>query len=311
MQTVLGAGGPIANIIARSLPDYCERIRLVSRNPKAVNRGDELFAADLLQPKLVDAAIAGSEVVYLCPGLLYKSSVWEQQWPVVMQNTINSCEKFGARLVFFDNVYAYGQVTGEMTENTPFNPCSRKGEVRAKIATQLLDAMQQGRVEAMIARSADFYGPATPYAMLTFMVFDNLNKGKGTQWMIRTDLPHSFTFTPDAGQVTALLGNTPDAFGQTWHLPTDPAPWTPAQFIEEVHRAYGHNGKPMVLGKGMMKLLSWFIPVLRETLEMQYQNEQAYHFSSAKILNELDIPFTPYARGLKETIQYYQKLRKK
>lgn len=162
MQTVLGAGGPIANIIARSLPDYCERIRLVSRNPKAVNRGDALFAADLLQPKLVDAAVAGSEVVYLCPGLLYKSSVWEQQWPVVMQNTINSCEKFGARLVFFDNVYAYGRVDGEMTESTPFNPCSRKGEVRAKIATQLLDAMQQGRVEALIARSADFYGPATP-----------------------------------------------------------------------------------------------------------------------------------------------------
>ena len=94
-----------------------------------------------------------------------------------MQNTINSCEKFGARLVFFDNVYAYGQVVGEMT-NTPLI-LLRKGEVRAKIATQLLDAMQQGRVEALIARSADFYGPATPMpCSLLWLVFDNLNQGK-------------------------------------------------------------------------------------------------------------------------------------
>ena len=46
-------------------------MRLVSRNPKAVNRGDELLPP--FTALLVDAAVAGSEVVYLCPGLLYKA----------------------------------------------------------------------------------------------------------------------------------------------------------------------------------------------------------------------------------------------
>ena len=31
-----------------------------------------------------------------------------------------------------------------MTEETPFNPCSRKGEIRAKIATTLINEWKSG-----------------------------------------------------------------------------------------------------------------------------------------------------------------------
>ena len=31
-----------------------------------------------------------------------------------------------AKLIFFDNVYMYGKVNGIMTEETAFNPCSKK-----------------------------------------------------------------------------------------------------------------------------------------------------------------------------------------
>jgi len=43
-----------------------------------------------------------------------------------------------------------------MTEETPFNPCSRKGEIRAKVATTLINEWMLGALIAMIARSADF-----------------------------------------------------------------------------------------------------------------------------------------------------------
>jgi hypothetical protein len=61
-----------------------------------------------------------------------------------MSNVIEACKKSGARLVFFDNVYMYGRVAGPMTEVTPFNPCSAKGEIRARVATRLLDEIKQG-----------------------------------------------------------------------------------------------------------------------------------------------------------------------
>jgi len=49
----------------------------------------------------------------------------------------------------------YGKVSGTMTEETPFNPCSKKGEVRAKIATSLINEWKAGALTAMIARAAD------------------------------------------------------------------------------------------------------------------------------------------------------------
>jgi hypothetical protein len=55
-----------------------------------------------------------------------------------MRNAIEAAKRANARLVFFDNVYMYGKVDGVMTEETPFNPCSKKGEIRAEIATSLL-----------------------------------------------------------------------------------------------------------------------------------------------------------------------------
>lgn len=307
MQTILGAGGVIARELAKSLTTYTTNIRLVGRRPQKVNATDELFAADLTNPQQTLAAVAGSEVVYLVAGLPYSAKTWGEQWPVVMQNVIAACAAHGAKLVFFDNVYPYGKATSHMTEDTPFNPCSKKGEVRAQIALMLLNAMASGKVTALIARSADFYGPDTPASMLEFMVFNNLNKGKAPQWMMRTDLPHSFTYTPDAGKFTALLGNTPSAYGQSWHLPTAKENWTPADFIEAVQKAYGTSKKVMVLGSGLMRVLGIFMPILRETNEMQYQNSQPYFFDSSKFEKAFGMQATPYAEGLQECIRFYKK----
>src|SRR5690606_20375555 len=135
MQTILGANGVIGNELSKLLPQYTDKLRQVSRNPKLVNATDETFVADLLDPKAVSDAVKGSEVAYLVAGLKYDATVWAEQWPKVMRNTIDACKRHGTKLVFFDNVYAYGKVEGMMTEDTPYNPCSKKGEVRAKIAT--------------------------------------------------------------------------------------------------------------------------------------------------------------------------------
>ena len=104
-------------------------------------------------------AVAGSSVVYLLVGVKYDHEVWRKVWPRVMSNTIEACKRVGVKLVFFDNVYMYGRVTGPMTEETAFNPCSLKGEIRAKLATTLMDEWKAGALSCLIGRSADFYGP--------------------------------------------------------------------------------------------------------------------------------------------------------
>jgi len=241
MQTILGANGVIGVELARALPKYTNKIRLVSRNPKKVNESDELFPADLLDAEKTSQAVEGSEIVYLTAGLTYNIKIWQVQWPLIMKNVIDACKKHNAKLVFFDNVYCYGRVNGWMTEDTPVNPLSKKGELRAKIAGMVLDEVKEGNLKALIARAADFYGPNTPLSFVNAMVFDNFKKGKKAQWLISDKFRHSFTYTPDAGKATAILGNTESAYNQVWHLPTDPNSLTGKEFTSEERRDQGNH----------------------------------------------------------------------
>lgn len=298
MQTILGSGGIIANYIAKALPAYTSNVRLVSRNPKAVTGIEELVQADLTSAEQVMSAVKGSEVVYLTAGLQYDIKVWREQWPKLMRNVINACKENGSRLVFFDNVYMYGKVVGPMTEETPFNPCSRKGEVRAEIATMILDEIKKGELTALIARAADFYGPATANSFLNMMVFENLKKGKSAQLMISKNLKHSFTYTPDAGKATALLGNTLSAFNQTWHLPTDANALTGQQIVDLAARELNMKPKVTVLPRLMIQLAGLFNPIIKESVEMLYQYDSDYIFDSGKFDSAFTFEKVTYAEGI-------------
>ncbi|MEO7990092.1 MAG: NAD-dependent epimerase/dehydratase family protein [Chryseolinea sp.] len=304
MQTILGANGTIAHELSKHLPQYTNQIRQVSRNPKKVNPSDELVTADLLNYDQTEKAVAGSEVVYLLAGLKYDVKTWEQQWPIVMRNTIDACKKNGSKLVFFDNVYAYGQVNGPMTEETPFNPNSKKGEVRAKIATTLLDEIKQGNLQGMIVRAADFYGPGALLSLTHSTVNERLKAGKSAQWVGDPKKVHTFTYTPDAGRTVAIAGNTPSAYNQTWHALTSPEKITGDDYIRMAYEILNKQYKsPQVMSKFGVRLLGLFIPVLREFVEMMYQFENEYVFDSAKAEKAFNVKATPYKEGISETLK--------
>src|SRR5580704_9393918 len=172
MITILGAGGAIGNELVKLLGAKNQPFRLVGRNPKATTGATETFAADITDRDQTIRAVAGSSVVHLLVGLKYDRHVWQEMWPRIMRNALEACQRAGAKLIFFDNVYMYGKVTGAMTEETPFNPCSRKGEIRAQIATTLIDEWKSGALTGMIARAADFYGPDTRNGVPNVLVFD-------------------------------------------------------------------------------------------------------------------------------------------
>jgi len=300
MQTILGANGTIGSLLAKELTVYTDKIRLVSRNPKKVNETDELFPADLSNPSVVDQAVEGSDVVYLVVGFEYKLSVWEEKWPRLMKATIAACLKHNARLVFFDNVYMYdiGSIP-HMTEASPYNPPSRKGAVRRQIAQMIMDEVKAGRLMALIARSADFYGPDNKASMLTLMVYDNFLKGKAANWPVDKNKKHSFTYTPDAAKATAILGNTDDAYNAIWHLPTDRNILTGDEIIGLFAKEMNVSKKVTVMPVWMMKLLGIFVPILKEFPEMMYQYDRDYFFDSSKFEKRFSFTPTTYQEGVK------------
>ena len=304
MQTILGANGTIGKVLARELLSYTDKIRLVSRNPRKVNESDELFPADLSKPEMVDRAVEGSEVVYLVVGLDYKLNVWEEQWPKLMRAVLDACIKYNSRLVFFDNVYMYDiNAIPHMTEESPINPPSRKGAVRKYIAQMLLDEVKAGKLLALIARSADFYGPNNEKSVVMEIGYKNLKKGKSANWFINADKKHSFTFTPDAAKATALLGNTVDAYNQVWHLPTDKNALTGREFVDLFARELKVKSRIFVMPMWLIKVLGQFVPVLKEMPEMMYQNDRDYFFDSAKFDKRFKFKTTTYQEGVRMIVE--------
>ena len=309
LHTILGAGGAVGRELSIQLARQGRRIRQVGRHPIVVQPGDELKTADLTNAQATFAAVAGSEVVYLVAGLTYSTSIWQARWPLVMRNVIDACSRHKARLVFLDNVYAYGRVDGSgdgiMRETTPFNPCSKKGEVRAAIATTLLEAMQRGEVQALIARSADFYGPGADMSLLASILFSRLRAGKAPQWVGNPDAVHTFSFTPDIGRALIALGASPAAFGQTWHVPTARDLGHEAVTGRALTRlACTIADQPIrlqVAPRWLLVAMGWFTPTLRENNEMMYQLEHPYRFDSSKADKALGWLATPYKSGLEQT----------
>ena len=305
MQTILGSGGVIGVELAKALKNHTDDIRLVSRHPESVHKDDQLYPADLTEPENVVRAVEGSDIVYLTVGLPYSATIWETNWPAIMSNVIHACRTHQSKLVFFDNIYMYDpKHLAFMTENTPMRPASRKGMVRKNIATVLMDEVEKGNIQALIARSADFYGPSIKNtSILTEMVFANLAKGKKAYWIGSPKYKHSFTYTPDAGEATALLGNTPDAYNQVWHLPTAANPPTGKEWVEFIANEMGKKPGFQATPKFIVRLIGLFIPIMREMVEMMYQYDRDYVFDSTKFEKRFNLEPTPYMEGIRNIVR--------
>jgi nucleoside-diphosphate-sugar epimerase len=308
VQTILGSGGGIGVPLAKELKNYTDQIRLVSRNPKKINETDELFPADLNDPGQIDKAIAGSSVVYLTIGFEYNLKVWKETWPPFLREVINSCIKHKAKLVFFDNVYMYAKTSiPYMKEDAPIAPPSEKGKIRKILRDMIMDEVGKKNLTALIARAADFYGPDNKNSALTIMVAENLLKGKKAQVMGNPNKIHTYTYTPDAAKATALLGNTPDAFNQEWHVPTTKEKLTTNEWIELIAKGLNTEVKIQKVPKVMLQLLGLFIPVMREFPEMLYQYEQDYIFDSSKFEKRFGIIATDPKEGVMKLIESLRK----
>lgn len=304
MQTILGSGGVIGTELAKVLPEYSDKVRLVARNPKAVLGSEELVAADLMDAEACSKAVAGSEVAYLCVGLEYNIKTWQRMWPLIMQNVVDACASHQCKLVFFDNIYMYHpSEMRNISEHSKKDPQSEKGKVRLQILNILWKAHQEGRIQATVARAADFYGPdAGGVSVLNAGVLQALVAGKAANWFGSSDKKHSFTYTIDAAKATAILGNSEQAWGEEWHLPTAANPLTGKEYVEQIAALLGKKPKIQVAGKFILKILGLFNPVLKEFPEMLYQYDRDYIFNSDKFERTFNFEPTPYREGLNSLI---------
>jgi nucleoside-diphosphate-sugar epimerase len=208
-----------------------------------------------------------------------------------------------------ENVYLYGRPAGQpLSETRAHAAHTRKGRLRAAMSDILMAAHQAGRVEVAAGRASDYFGPrGGAQSNLGDRVVPAALTGATATVLGDPDQPHTYTYIPDIGEGLAVLGEHPDAPGQAWHLPNDPATRTTRKLVEAI---YQQAGRPRTRLRRVHPLLlraaALTSSTIRELLEMQYQFEEPFIVDSSKIAKHLGVHATALDQAVAHTLAAYR-----
>jgi len=307
LHVVLGAKGVSGIALLNEL-------KKSNKNCKGVIRsggidGTPFIHANLLNKKEAEVATNLASHVYLCVGLQYSTKIWENEWPIIMENVISACEISNSKLIFLDNIYMYGPIPLNVPfdETHPRSPSSKKGKVRKKISEMVVQAYKLNRIKALIARSADFYGPNVTNCALYPSFIENIINNKNPQSIAKLKVRHTYSYIPDIAKALVLLASEESCYGEVWHLPVSEA-ITITEVTILINKILKTNYEVSYLPSLVRKALSLFIPSLAELNEMMYQFDYDYIMSYDKFKNKFpNFKETPMEEGLRNMLNSFLK----
>jgi nucleoside-diphosphate-sugar epimerase len=305
LHVVLGATGGAGGALVRELAGRGDRVRAVSRKPAAdLPKGVEQLAADAADPAQTRTACQGATVVYHCVQPPYQR--WVAEFPPLTATIAEAAAGAGARLVYADNLYAYGPVDRPITEDLPALATTRKGRVRALMAEQLLAAHRSGTLQVAIGRSSDYYGPGGANSVVGDILFGAAAEGKHARWLGRLDVPHTLNYLQDVARALATLGARPEAAGEVWHLPAA-EPLTGRAFVDLIAAALGRPVKVTATSRLALRIAGVVDPRARESAEMLYQWERLFVLDASKFQRAFG-PFepTPHHQAVATTVAWFR-----
>jgi nucleoside-diphosphate-sugar epimerase len=305
LHVVFGTG-PLGLAVMRELRSRGKHVRMVNRSSRVRFEKDpqtEVGGVDAADPLQAREACEGATVVYHCIGLPYPR--WAE-FPAIAAGIVAGASSVGAKLVYADNLYAYGAVDRPMTEALPLSAVKKKGRIRAGIAQSLMNVHDTGKLRVAIGRGSDFFGPfATDAAMMGSRVFGRALAGKSAQAIGDPDRLHTYTFIDDFGKALVTLGERDEALGKAWHVPSAPAITTRA-FVEKVYAALGKRTKLSAAPRFAIALLGKFDENVRELREMLYQFERDFVMDSSRFESTFGAQPTPLDESIRLTLDWYR-----
>jgi nucleoside-diphosphate-sugar epimerase len=234
---------------------------------------------------------------------------WDEVLPPLKRGIREAAARAGARLVVLDCLYMYGrpQAGVPFDEDTPMRPCSRKGELRAMLARELFEAHARGDVRATSGRASDFFGPATPTALLGGRFAARVVAGKPLEMGGDPDQPHGYSYTPDVARGLAVLGASPAADGRPWHLPLA---WTGTTraLVEAIATSLGRRGTVRAIPDWVLRALGVVDPALGAAAEMTYQWKLPYVIDDRRFRAAFGMGPTVPEKAVEETAAWIRSL---
>jgi nucleoside-diphosphate-sugar epimerase len=303
-ENVIFGTGPLGLAVARRLAAAGRQVRLVNRSGKAqAPQGVAVVAADATDLAASRNVCEGAAMVYHCATGVYGR--WAQFLPPLMNGIIEGASAAGAKLVYGDNLYAYGLVDGPITEDLPYRPIGPNTRARADVASTLMSVHAAGKVRATIGRASDFYGPYARQSSAGDGMFARALAGKGAQVLGDVDTPHTFTFIDDFALGLVTLAEHDEALGEVWHVPSAETVTT-RRFVEMI---FAKLQRPVTLQPAprlVINLLALFVPPMAAVKETQYQREHPWVVDHGKFSRAFGSKPTPHEQAISLTVEWFR-----
>jgi nucleoside-diphosphate-sugar epimerase len=304
MSTIVIGAGPVGTTIALQLAETGRPVRLLTRSGSSpAHPHIERMRADASDPAALAEAFVGATAVFDCMhASAYRSDVWEAELPRAERAVLEAAGRVGAVVVFPESLYAYGHVTGPMTEESPRRADFGKPAVRV----ELLAARAASPTPTVSVAASDFYGPAVRMAHAGERMVSAVLSGRTLRVLGDPDAPHSWTYVPDLTTTMIRAADDRTLWDSFLHAPTAAAV-SQRELVARYAAAAGVEA-PKVAG-----LPSWALRAVgavhretREIAEMLYQFDAAFVLDSSASEARLGLAPTPLAEGARATVEWWR-----
>jgi len=307
---VLGATGSVGYAFTRELLKQGIETDILVRNREKAemlfhnNPLLNIHVGDVRDADMLMDITSGMDIIF--HGINYPYKDWHQFMKPVTSLVIKAARQNGSTILFPGNIYAFGNIDEPIREETVPVPSTKKGQLRFEVENMLQEAADTGQCRVINLRLPDFWGPNVTNGLIK-PLFGNAALGKSMTWMVRADVPHQFVYTPDAARLFYLLsveGDLPHYFLLNYG---GKMVESVAALANDISLEAGSPNRLKIFSKTTLKMLGWFMPVVRELNENIYQFENCIKLDDTKARTKYPkFEETRFNDALKETINWYR-----
>jgi nucleoside-diphosphate-sugar epimerase len=270
---VIGATGAFGGAAARALLAHGWRVRALHRDPERARaatglnlgwvKGDAMVREDVVR-----AAEGVRAIVHAANPPGYRN--WSGLVLPMMDNTIAAAAREGARILLPGNVYNFGpDARGDIAEDAPQHPITRKGRIRVALEQRLRDAAQSG-AKSVVLRAGDFFGKGAEQSWMGGVMFRAGKPVRSLTYPGPLGVRHAWAFLPDLAETAArLLDREADlAAVASFHFRGHAL--TGHELVAAAERAAGRKLPVRPFPWFAVSALGPFNETLRELSEMRY-----------------------------------------
>ncbi|WP_408896389.1 NAD-dependent epimerase/dehydratase family protein [Nocardioides sp. R1-1] len=301
---VVTGAGPVGSTVALQLADQGERVLLVTRSGSGPEHPlVERRRADVTAPGALDALLEGAAAVHHCVhASRYDAATWRAELIPAERALLDAAGRAGCVVVFPESLYAYGPVSGPITEDLPRTASGGKPGIRA----ELLRARAASTTPTVSVAASDFFGPRVLTSHAGERLATAILSGRTLRVVGSLDQPHSFTYVPDLAAAMIRAAADPALHGSFLHAPTGPA--LTQRELATAFAAAADAPLPRLgtLPAGLLRTIGLVHRDTRELAEMSYQFTAPFVVDSSRSEERLGLKATPFDAAIRETVAWWR-----